>query len=91
MLVETASGRRRLYRTGDSYDPQREGSKTIPEAADLPEKYSFLLDWYRGWEQGTAEDRIENDRLLGLYGSGQDVWADEPADDYVRRLREGWE
>src|SRR5260370_36071633 len=26
MLVETAPGRRRLFRTGDSYDPNREGA-----------------------------------------------------------------
>src|SRR5713226_8278599 len=31
MLVETAPGRRRLFRLGDSYHPQREGSKTAPE------------------------------------------------------------
>jgi hypothetical protein len=28
--------------------------------------------------------------LLALRGSGRDLWADEPADAYVRRLREGW-
>ncbi len=31
MLVETASGRRRLFRPGDPYHPQREGGKTSPE------------------------------------------------------------
>jgi hypothetical protein len=91
MLIETAPGRRRLYRTGDSYDPQREGSKTMPEAKGLAEKYHSLLDWYRGWNQSRAEDRIKSDPLLALYGSGKDLWADEPADEYVRRLREGWE
>jgi hypothetical protein len=91
MLIETSPGRRRLYRTGDSYDPQREGSKTTPEAEDLPEKYLDLLEWYRRWSRDTLEDRIKNDPLLALYGSGRDVWADEPADEYVRRLREGWE
>jgi hypothetical protein len=91
MLVETASGRRRLFRQGDSYHPQREGAKTTPKPEDLPEEYRSLLDWYREWNQGTAEARIENDPLLALYGSGEDLWADEHADEYVRRLREGWE
>ena len=30
MLLETASGRRRLFRVGDSYDPRREGAKITP-------------------------------------------------------------
>lgn len=29
--------------------------------------------------------------LLKLVGSGRDLWADEHADEYVNRLREGWE
>jgi 5'-phosphate synthase pdxT subunit len=31
------------------------------------------------------------DPLPDLAGSGNDAWADEPADEYVRRLRSGWE
>ena len=34
---------------------------------------------------------IENDPLLSSMGSGKKVWADEHADEYVRRLREGWD
>ena len=30
MLFETTSGRRRLFRSGDVYDPAREGAKTVP-------------------------------------------------------------
>jgi hypothetical protein len=33
----------------------------------------------------------EEDRLLALLGSGEIVWADEHADEYVQRLRENWE
>ena len=33
---------------------------------------------------------IDDDPLLQLTGSGKDLWADEHADEYVRRLREGW-
>ncbi len=35
--------------------------------------------------------RDESDPLLALRGSGKELWADEHADQYVRRLREGWE
>src|SRR5208283_5416175 len=37
MLFETSPGRRRLYRHGDSYHPQREGGKVSPNPEDLPE------------------------------------------------------
>jgi len=33
----------------------------------------------------------EDDPLLALYGSGKDLWADEHADEYIRRLRKGWD
>jgi hypothetical protein len=91
MLFETASGRRRLFRNGDNYDPAREGAKTVPARDEIPFEYSELLDWYRDWSQDSIEDRIKNDPLLALYGDGKDLWADEKADDYVRRLRQGWE
>jgi hypothetical protein len=38
-----------------------------------------------------VEDRIKNDPLLVPRGSGKELWADEHADEYVRRLREGWD
>jgi hypothetical protein len=91
MLFETAPGRRRLFREGDVYDPARAGSKMIPDRGDVPPEYQSLLDWYRDWNQDSLEDKIKNDPLLALRGSGKDLWADEHADDYVRRLREGWE
>ncbi len=34
---------------------------------------------------------IENDPLLSLRGSGRELWRDEHADEYVRRLRDGWD
>jgi hypothetical protein len=91
MLYETAPGRRRLFRAGDSYDPAREGAKTIPNREDIPREYAGLLDWYRGWDRESVTDRVKNDPLLALYGSGKDLWADEHADAYIQRLREGWE
>jgi hypothetical protein len=91
MLLETGPGRRRLFRNGDVYDPAREGAKTIPATEDISSEYAGLLDWYRDWNQDNVEDRIKNDPLLALRGSGKELWADEHADEYVRRLREGWE
>lgn len=91
MLFETTSGRRRLFRSGDVYDPAREGAKTVPAREDIPSESAYLLDWYQDWSQDSVEDRIKNDPLLALRGSGKELWADEHADEYVRRLREGWE
>ena len=39
----------------------------------------------------TTTNSANSDPLLSLVGSGKDLWATEPADDYVRRLREDWE
>jgi len=91
ILFETAPGRRRLFRQGDAYDPAREGTKMVPEREDIPSRYAPLLEWYQIWSQGGVRERIKNDPLLALYGDGEDLWADEPADAYVRRIREGWE
>lgn len=91
MLYETEPGRRRLFRKGDSYDLAREGAKTEPAIDDVPEPYRDLLDWYRDWSAKAADRAMEEDPLLSLRGSGKDLWADEHADEYVRRLREGWE
>jgi len=91
MLFETAPGRRRLFRKGDSYHPQREGAKTTPLRHDLPHGYSGLLAWYDDWCLAAASKAPKADPLLLLRGSGKQLWAKEHADDYVRRLREGWE
>jgi hypothetical protein len=91
MLLETGPGRRRLFRLGDSYDPQREGAKITPEREDLPHRHTGLLGWYRDWSANRRGTSMKEDPLLALRGSGRHLWADEHADDYVRRLREGWE
>jgi hypothetical protein len=91
MLYETGPGRRRLFRLGDPYHSDREGGKITPEPDDLPPTHSDLLPWYRAWCRAEAQCSEEGDPILGLIGLGKDLWADESADDYVRRLREGWE
>ena len=91
MLFETTSGRRRLYRPSDAYHPEREGSKTVPERESLPVAYRGLLAWYEDWRALASSQAMRSDPLLSLVGSGKELWADEHADDYVRRLREGWQ
>ncbi len=46
MLFETTRGRRRLFRNGDSFHPDRHYGKIRPEKGDLPSKYQPLVDWY---------------------------------------------
>ena len=91
MLFETRPGRRRLFRKGDAYHPSREGAKTTPNPQDMPESHRDLLAWYAEWCSGAARSALAADPLLSLAGSGQHLWADEHADEYVSRLREGWE
>ena len=91
MLFETRKNYRRLFRPGDSYDLRREGSKITPEREDVPAKYASLLDWYAREFAPRGLAKAENDPLLALRGSGKKLWADEHADQYVSRLRQGWE
>jgi len=91
MLFETGPGRRRLFRKGDPSHPDRERAKVMPNPQDIPAEYQPLLEWYRQWSDGTASSRQASDPLLALAGSGKDLWSQEHADEYVRRLREGWE
>jgi hypothetical protein len=91
VLFETSEGRRRLFLEGDPYHPEREGSKTIPVADDLPPRYRGLLTWFEGWSEDRVQKAIKNDPLLSLRGSGRHIWADEHADEYVNRLRDDWE
>lgn len=91
MLFETRSKHRRLFRLGDSYHHQREGSKIKPEPDEIPSDYGDLLEWYENWSSAEVEKAIHTDPLLALYGSGKKIWADEHADEYVSRLREGWQ
>jgi hypothetical protein len=57
--------------------------------------YSVLL-WMRcGFIEKLTKRTVATssscDPLLALYGSGKRLWAEEHADEYVARLREGWE
>ncbi|MCY4587396.1 MAG: hypothetical protein OXB98_15265 [Bryobacterales bacterium] len=90
MLYATGKSRRRLYRDGDPCHPERSG-KVRPQRGEIPEEYRGLLDWYeKDYAQGAASDPRENP-ILSLWGVGKEIWRDEDPDEYVRRLREGWE
>ena len=91
MLVETEPNRRRLYRLGDPAHEARRGAKTTPARSAIPPRYHPLLDWYAREYAPKRGRKPEADPLLALRGSGRELWADEHADQYVRRLREGWE
>ena len=106
MLTETSRGRRRLYRPGDPCHPERRSGTALPDRNALPPAYRNLLDRYRNdyltqaaYVTGEPELSLKEaggawpvvDPLLALFGSGKEIWADEDADAYVRRLREGWE
>ena len=90
MLTETSRGRRRLYRPGDPCHPDRRTGKHIPDRNDVPPAYCELIDWY-GRDYNGPDARMSKDPILALAGLGKEIWADEGADTYVRRLREGWE
>jgi hypothetical protein len=91
VLFETSAGRRRLFRRGDAYHPQREGSKVLPTRSALPQLYRNLLDWYEEWSSQALRSNSESDPLLRLRGSGRKIWRDEHADAYVSRLRREWQ
>lgn len=90
-MYETSPGWRRLYRPGDPIHPKRQGAKVVPKREDIPAKYRGLLEWYVTYCESHQAARRKIDALLALRGSGKELWADEHADEYVRRLREGWE
>ena len=89
MLLETPAGRRRLFRPGDPCHPLRKGAKQIPKRDEVPACYGELLDWYLADYAAPASSETR-DPILSLRGLGKEIWADEAADDFVRRQRSGW-
>ncbi len=88
LLFATARGRRRLFRRGDPRHPDRRG-RQVPHRDQLPVAYRSLVDWYRTVYTAQAGGSTP-DPILELRGLGRTLWADEEADAYVSRLREGW-
>ncbi len=91
MLFATGKHTRRLYRPGDPAHPARTG-KITPRPGQMPERYHQLLDWYeKQFARSSREQMLESDPILGLRGLGKEIWEGEDPDEYVRRLREGWQ
>jgi len=89
MLYATGDNTRRLYREGDETHPKRKG-KITPERDEIPERYRYLLDWYRSQYDSAKRDTW----LRGIFemvGAGKEDFAGVDPDEYVRQLREGWE
>ena len=87
MLVETARGRRRLFRPGDPCHPLRAAGKDVPEARAVPAPYRGLIDWYRrDYAGGGADDAA--DPVLALRGAGGAAAGGDP-DAWLARLRRG--
>ncbi|MGH9337301.1 MAG: hypothetical protein ACRD21_26435, partial [Vicinamibacteria bacterium] len=87
----TGKSTRRLFRPGDPYDTRREDAKITPNPEEIPDQYDALLEWYRIEYVRSASDSRDGDPLLALRGLGRDLWQGVDPDEYVRRLREGWE
>ena len=51
----------------------------------------YRIKWYRFWSRSSSRKVCPRDPLLALYGSGKELWSDEHRDEYVARLRAGWE
>ena len=73
MLYETRPKYRRLFRLGDNYDPQREGSKITPEADEIPLRYDDLLEWYEDWSRSQVEKSHSIRSAPGPLWLGQEV------------------
>jgi hypothetical protein len=91
MLYATGDRTRRLLLAGDDIHPDRSG-KIFPEPEEVPSKYRELLEWARERHSrgGGHRGKWLGD-LFKMRGMGSELWRDERADDYVRRLRKGWQ
>ena len=89
MLYESRRGMRRLYRAADESHPDRHG-KIVPKRDQIPEQYRYLLDWYEN-DYAPAAKESWLSGIFEMIGTGKELFAGENPDEYVRRLREGWE
>jgi hypothetical protein len=91
MLYATGKNTRRLFRETDDFDPKRRRGKVKPEKDHIPVKYQPLLEWYSEKFIGKRRGSKETDPILGLLGLGKEIWVGEDPDEYVSRVRGGWE
>jgi hypothetical protein len=89
VLYATGKNTRRLFRPGDEAHIDRD-LRIMPDPMDIPAEYRPLIDWARSRFGENPPPRWLGG-VLGLRGTGKDLWQDEDPDQYVRSLREGWE
>jgi hypothetical protein len=90
MLYATGKNTRRLFRHGDDFHPDRRTGKVTPSKESIPVRYQGLLTWYQDKFVGKRKSE-KSDPILELRGLGKEIWVGEEADEYVSRLRGGWE
>jgi hypothetical protein len=106
MLFATGKHTRRLLKAGDEVHEGRTG-KIFPAEDEVPEKYLPLLAWAKkryeksGGASGPAITKASSahaqtqqvwlESLFELEGLGKEYWKDVDPDEFVRKLREGWE
>jgi hypothetical protein len=91
MLYATSDRKRRLRLQGDDIHPDRTG-KIFPDPGDLPPQYHELIKWARErYGKGGSKPVRWLEGVFQMFGTGKDLWKGEDPDEYVRKLREGWE
>lgn len=91
MLYATGKNTRRLLLSTDDVHPSRTG-KIFPDPEDIPSRYHKLIDWAKQrYNQGGERSSRWLEGVLKLRGIGRDLWKGEDPDEYVRKLRKGWE
>jgi hypothetical protein len=91
MLYATGARTRRLIRASDEFHPDRTG-KIFPDPQDVPTTHQELIDWARQrYGKGTHAQTRWLDAVFQLFGLGKELWKGEDPDEYVRKLREGWD
>ena len=92
ILMESAPGRRRgcsgrVIRTIQLARVQGR----LPEPGDLPPEYGSALDLVSTGVRAPVPEEPGAGSSAGAPRTGRALWSDEPADTYIKRLREGWE
>jgi hypothetical protein len=90
-ILYAIGNKRRLLKAGDDVHPGRIG-KIWPNPDEIPERYRELIDWAKqryGEHADAAPEWLGS--ILAMRGMGADLWAGENPDEYVNRLREGWD
>lgn len=92
MLYATGGNTRRLLLAEDDVHAGRTG-KIFPDPEDVPPQYRELIQWAKrrfGTRAAPARTRwLEG--AMQLFGAGREMWKGEDPDEYVRRLRKGWD